>query len=120
MTAAAGAERLAWVLSAGVALAAGETFGLMVILGCSGAPLAPFVIGALVLKLPFCWLARQRRPGALMGLFLWEIGGALAALRAEASAALRLGELAVAIAVMALLLASVPLFPSVRLPEVDP
>jgi hypothetical protein len=114
-----GPERRAWVLTAGVWLAVAETVALMVVLAFSGAPLAPFVIGALLLKLPFCWLAGQRRPGALMGLFLWEFAGMLAALRADASAVLRLGELAAALAVMALLLASVPLFPSVRLPDVD-
>ena len=65
---------------------------LILVLSLGGAPLAPFVIGALLLKFPFCWLARQRRPGALMGVFLWEVGGVLAALRADAHAALRIGE----------------------------
>jgi hypothetical protein len=113
-------ERRSWVLTAGVWLAVAETLGLILALSLSGAPLAPFVIGALLLKLPFCWLTLHRRPGALMGLFLWEIGGVVAAMRADtASGVLRLTELAVAMTVMALLLASVPLFPSVRLPDVD-
>jgi hypothetical protein len=113
-------ERRAWVLTAGAWLATAETLGLMVALSFSGAPLAPFIIGALFLKLPFCWLTLQRRPGALMGVFLWEIGGVIAAMRADtASGVLRLVELGTAMTVMALLLASVPLFPSVRLPEAD-
>ena len=112
-------ERRAWTLIAAVVVATAETAALIAALAFGGAPLAPFVIGALVLKLPFCWLTLQRRPGALMGLFLWEIGGVLAAMRAEASAWLRMGELTAALAVMGLLLASVPLFPPVRLPEVD-
>ena len=112
-------ERRAWVLEAAAWLAGAETAGLIIVLSLGGAPLAPFVIGALLLKLPFCWLARQRRPGALMGLFLWELAGVLAALRADAHAALRLIELVVAATVIALLLASIPLFPPVRLPEID-
>jgi hypothetical protein len=113
-------EPRAWVLSAGAWLAFAETLGLIVALSFSGAPLAPFVIGALLLKLPFCWFTLQRRPGALMGVFLWEIGGVIGVMRAgTASGELRLVELAAALTVMALLLASVPLFPSVRLPEAD-
>jgi hypothetical protein len=106
-----------WVLKAGGGLAAAETLMLIVVLGFSGAPLAPYVIGALLLKLPFCWLVTQRSPGALMGLVVWEVAGLLAALRPGPSLTLRLGEAALAAVVLGLLMASVPLFPSVRLPE---
>ena len=106
-----------WILKAAGGLAAAETLMLIVVLGFSGAPLAPYVIGALLVKLPFCWFVTQRRPGALMGLVVWEIAGMLAALRPGPSIALRLAEAGIAAVVFGLLLASVPLFPSVRLPE---
>ncbi|MDQ1373873.1 MAG: hypothetical protein QOJ09_1211 [Actinomycetota bacterium] len=110
-------ERWGWVLPAAGALAAVETLALIVVLALSGAPLAPYVIGALVVKLPFCWLVVQKRPGALLGLLLWEIGGMLAALRAEGHVELRFFEATLAAVVFCLLLAAVPLFPSVKLPE---
>ncbi len=106
-----------WVLKAAGGLAAAETLMLIVVLGFSGAPLAPYVIGALLLKLPFCFLVTQRRPGALMGLVVWEVAGLLAALRPGPSMALRLVEAGLAAVVLTLLFASVPLFPSVRLPD---
>jgi hypothetical protein len=106
-----------WVLQAGAALAFVETLALITVLAFSGAPLAPYVIGALVVKLPFCGLVLQKRPGALLGLLLWEVGGMLAALRAEGHAELRFFEATVAAVVFCLLLAAVPLFPSVKLPE---
>jgi hypothetical protein len=106
-----------WILKAAGGLAAAETLMLIVVLGFSGAPLAPYVIGALLLKLPFCFLVTQRRPGALMGLVVWEVAGVLASLRPGPSFALRLSEAALAVVVFALLIASVPLFPSVRLPD---
>jgi hypothetical protein len=106
-----------WVLKLAAGAAAAEALVLIVALGFSGAPLAPYIIGVLLLKLPFCWLVLHRRPGALLCLLLWEVGGMLAALKAEPTAALRLGEGAVAAVVFALLLASVPLFPPVRLPD---
>jgi hypothetical protein len=106
-----------WILKAAGGLAATETLMLIVVLGFSGAPLAPYVIGALLLKLPFCWLVTQRRPGALMGLVVWELAGLLAALRPGPSIVLRLAEAGLAALVLALLFASVPLFPSVRLPD---
>ena len=106
-----------WVLSAAAGLAFVETLALIVVLAFSGAPLAPYVIGALVVKLPFCWLVLQKRPGALLGLLLWEIGGMLAALRAEGHAELRFFEATISAVIFCLLLASVPLFPSVKLPE---
>ncbi|MEY2475141.1 MAG: hypothetical protein QOG87_456 [Actinomycetota bacterium] len=110
-------ERPEWLLKAAGGLAAAETLMLIVVLGFSGAPLAPYVIGAMLLKLPFCFFVTQRRPGALMGLVVWEVAGLLAALRPGPSIVLRLVEAGLAAVVFGLLLASVPLFPSVRLPE---
>jgi hypothetical protein len=106
-----------WVLRAAAGLAAAEALVLIVTLVYGGAPLAPYIIAVLVVKLPFCGLVLQRRPGALLGLLLWEVGGMLAALRAEGHPELRMVEASVAAVTFALLLASVPLFPSVRLPE---
>jgi hypothetical protein len=106
-----------WVLRLAAGLATAEALVLIVVLAYGSAPLAPYIIGALLLKLPFCWLLLQRSPGALLGLLLWEVAGMLAALRAEGHAELRFIEASFAALVFALLLASVPLFPSVRLPE---
>jgi hypothetical protein len=106
-----------WVLRAAAGLAAAEALGLIVVLAFGGAPLAPFVIVALLVKLPFCWALLDKRPGALFGLLMWELAGMLAALRPGPSWVLRTVEAAVAVTVFGLLLASVPLFPSVRLPE---
>ena len=106
-----------WVLTTAGTLAAIETLVLIVVLAFGGAPLAPYVIGALLVKLPFCWFVVQRRPGALLALLVWELAGMLASLRPGPSPALRMLEATFAIVVFALLLASIPLFPSVRLPE---
>ena len=106
-----------WVLTTAGVLAAAETLVLIVVLAFGGAPLAPYVIAALLVKLPFCWYVVQRRPGALLGLLVWELAGMLAALRSGPSPALRMLEATFAVVVFALLLASVPLFPSVRLPD---
>ena len=105
------------MLKAAGGLAAAETLMLIVVLAYGSAPLAPYVIGALLLKLPFCYFVTQRRPGALMGLVVWELAGLLAALRSGPSLTLRLSEAGLAVVVLALLFASVPLFPSVRLPD---
>lgn len=106
-----------WVLKAAAGMAAAEALVLIVALGFSGAPLAPYVIGAMLLKLPFCWLVLHRRPGALLGLLVWEVGGMLAALNAEGHEEMRFLIAVTSAVVFCLLLAAVPLFPSVKLPE---
>ena len=106
-----------WVLKLAAGLAAAEALFLIVVLANGGAPLAPYVIVALLVKLPFCWALLGRSPGALFALVMWEVAGMLAALRPGPSLLLRMVEAVFALTVFGLLLASVPLFPSVRLPE---
>jgi hypothetical protein len=50
-------------------------------------------------------------------LVLWEVAGMLAALKPGPHLGLRIMEACVAAVVFCLLLASVPLFPSVKLPD---
>lgn len=106
-----------WIIKLAAGLAAAEALVLIVVLANGGAPLAPFVIGALLVKLPFCWALLGRRPGALFALAMWEVAGMLAALRPGPSPVLRMVEATFALTVFCLLLASVPLFPPVRLPD---
>jgi hypothetical protein len=106
-----------WTLPAAAWLAAAEAMVLIVGLALGGKPGAPMLMAFVAVKLPFCWLVTQRRPGAYLALIVWELGGALAALSASSTPlVLRLLEVATAAAVIALLVASTPLFPSVRLP----
>ena len=111
------AEARAWMLPAAAGLATLETTALIAILALRSPPWAPLAIAMLLVKYPFCYLALRRSPGAFLGLLLWEVAGAVAALGRPAPAAVRLLEFAVATAVLVLLLASIPLFPSVKLPE---
>jgi hypothetical protein len=105
-------------LPAAVWLAVAETAVLIVIVGFTRQHAALIVIAFLAVKFPFCWLALRLSPGAYLGLVVWEVAGAVAALGASGTlVALRLLEIAVAAAVIGLLIASTPLFPSVRLPE---
>lgn len=104
-----------WALPAAAGMAALETTVLIGVLALSGAPLAPFVIAALLVKYPFCYLLLKRSAGAYLGLLLWEGAGIMAALGAPAPVALRLLELGLAGATLALLLAAVRAFPAVEL-----
>jgi len=107
-----------WTLPAAAWLAAAEAALLIAALAIRGVAGAGFYMVLLLVKFPFCWLVTQRRPGAFLGLFVWELGGVIAAAAASGTAAtLRLGEVVVAVTVAALLVASTPLFPSVTLPE---
>jgi hypothetical protein len=107
-----------WTLPAAAWLAGGEAAVLIAALALSGAPGAGLWIVFLAVKFPFCWLLVRLRPGAYLALMVWELAGAVAAIGARGEAmAWRLLEVGVATAVMALLIASTPLFPSVRLPE---
>lgn len=107
-----------WTLPAAGALGAVEAGALIAALGLRGDPGAAFYIALLSVKFPFCWFLTQRRPGAYLGMLVWELGGMVTAVAAHGTAvALRAGEVALAAAVTALLIASTPLFPSVTLPE---
>lgn len=108
----------AWTLPTAAWLAAIEAVVLMTALAIGGHPGAAILIAFLAVKLPFCWFAAQRRPGAYLALIVWELAGAVAALAAhDVAIALRALEIIGALVVMALLLVSMPQFPSVRLPE---
>jgi hypothetical protein len=107
-----------WTLPAAAWLAAGEAAVLIAVLAVGGAPGAGLWIIFLAVKFPFCWLLVRLRPGAYLALMVWELAGAVAAIGARGAAVgWRLLEVGVAGGVMALLVASTPLFPSVRLPE---
>lgn len=112
-----------WMLPTAAWLAAIEAIVLMVALGIGAHPGAPLLIAFLAVKLPFCWFAAQRRPGAYLALIVWEMGGALAALAAhDVALGLRGLEIVGALVVLTLLLMSMPQFPTVGLahPEESP
>ena len=111
------AESRAWVLPAAAGLATLETTALIAILALRSPPWAPLAIAMLLVKYPFCYLVVRRSAGALLGLMLWEVAGMAAALTRPAPLAVRLLELTVATTVLVLLIAAVPLFPSVQLPS---
>lgn len=106
-----------WTLPAAAALATLETTALIALLALQSPRWAPLAIAMLLVKYPFCYLVLRRSPGAFLGLMLWELAGVAAALVRPAPLAVRLLELAVSAGVFALLIASIPLFPPVRLPE---
>src|SRR3954470_5544517 len=64
---------------------------------------APLRIVFLAAKLPFCHLAWRRHPGGYLALWIWEIGGAIAALSAGGSRTPRAVIGAMAVTVMVLL-----------------
>lgn len=107
-----------WTLPAAAVLAAVEAVVLMVALATGGHPGAGLLIAFVAVKLPFCWFAAQRRPGAYLALIVWELAGALAALAAhDVAIGLRALEIVAALVVIVLLLASMSQFPTVGLPE---
>jgi hypothetical protein len=82
--------------------------------GGRGVLLAPW----LALKPGFCWGARRRGPGSFLALLLYEAATLLFALVATALAPwARLGVVATAATVLALLMASARLFPSPAAPK---
>ncbi|HEV7887711.1 MAG TPA: hypothetical protein VGO92_09140 [Acidimicrobiales bacterium] len=107
-----------WVIPAGAGLAALETVALSTVLAFRGTRSAPFFIGCLAVKLPFCVLLMRRRAGAWFALLLWELTGLFAAVAAPGiPVVLRLLEFVLAGAVVALLAVSLPLFPRTELPD---
>jgi hypothetical protein len=67
----------------------------------------------LLFKLPSCYFAWKRRPGGYLTLWIWEIGGLIAAVsgHTEMPRAVAVG---IALAVMALLGRAISAFPSVE------
>jgi hypothetical protein len=105
------ASRLATVPAA-AGLAALETTAVIVVLALRGSRSAPFFIGCMALKYVFCALLLRRNAGAWLALLLYEATAMFAALAAPGiPVALRLVELTLAGAVLALLVASLPHFP---------
>ena len=108
-------EARAWTLPAAAWVATAETFLLVAVVLDRGQPGAPLFAAFLATKLPFCWRAAARRPGAYLALVLWEGVALLAAVIGDVPASLRLVEVALAGAALALLVASARLFPTVEL-----
>lgn len=107
-----------WAVSAAAGLAALEVLVLGAVLWARAGTAAPLLIAFLAVKLPFCLGLRGLRPGAWLALLLWELAGVVAAAAApDVPVILRLVELALAAGVLALLAASLPLFPRMELPE---
>ena len=106
-----------WTLPAAASLAAAETVLLIAVVLDRGGPGAALFAAFLAVKLPFCWLAAARRPGAYLGLLLWEGVAVVTALTGRTDPELRILETGLAVTTIALLLASARLFPSVELPK---
>lgn len=107
-----------WTLPAAAWLAAAEAVVIVAALAIAGVTGAPLYIAFLAVKFPFCWYAAQRSPAAYLGLYVWEVAGAIAAFGAGGRPiGLRLLEVGVAAAIVALLVVSTPLFPAVQLPR---
>jgi hypothetical protein len=67
----------------------------------------------LLAKLPSCFFAWRRRPGGYLTLWIWEIGGLIAALSGRTELP-RLAAAGIAAAVMVLLGRAISAFPSVE------
>ncbi len=76
-----------------------------------GAPLRVVFLSA---KLPFAWLTLRRRPGAYLGLWLYEIAAVIAAIGAPGAAGTRVAFVLGAVVVMVLLGRAVCAFPPVE------
>ncbi len=77
----------------------------------SGAPLR---IGFLAIKLPFCYFAWRRRPGAYFAVWLFEFSGVVAATTAHGPIGARLVTGVFAVVTMVLLGRAVSAFPPVE------
>ena len=105
------ARRLKIALVAAVA----EVALQMVVLTTRGAlGVAPLRIAFLAAKLPFCWQAWRRRPGAYLAVWLFEFAGFAAAFAVHGALAPRLGFAVIAAAVMVLLGRAVSAYPLVE------
>ena len=105
------ARRLKTALGASVA----EVVLQMVVLTARGAlGVAPLRLAFLAAKLPFCWQAGHRRPGAYLVVWLFEFAGFAAAFAVHGALAPRLGFAAIAAGVMVLLGRAVSAYPLVE------
>ena len=101
-----------WTIPAAAIVAAGETAVLISVLLARDAKSSGFYAILLAVKLPFCALLLRRSAAAWFALLLYEGTGVFAALTAPGvPVLLRAAELALAVAVIVLLVAALPLFP---------
>jgi hypothetical protein len=101
-----------WTIPAAAGVAILEAVALATVLAVRGTPSATFFIVSLALKIPFCVLLLRRWAGAWLAVLLWELSGAFGAVVAPRIPVwLRLMEVALAGSVVALLIASLALFP---------
>jgi hypothetical protein len=111
-------ERAEARLRAATTLAALEALFLIAVVVTRSGLSTWLLVLAIALKLPCCWLARRRHPGGFLAVLLWEGIGLIVALTAPRIAvAVRIIEVSAAVAVIALLVGSVSVFPSPELPE---
>ena len=105
-------------LRAATTLAALEAVLLIALVFFRNGLRTPLLALALALKLPFCVLARRLHAGGFLALLLWEGVGAIVAVTAPRVAlGVRTVELLLAVTVIGLLLGSMSLFPTPRLPD---
>jgi hypothetical protein len=108
-----------WVPPAAVAAALTESVVLVAYWSFRAGHDRPLTFASTVLavKAVFCVGLLRRRPGAVLGLFLLEVGSVAFNVVSTQPVLLRLAEITVASAALALLAAFTASFPTVRLPE---
>ena len=118
MTGAPEQHERAWTLPAAAGLAAVEATVAIAVLLYGGRLAAGLFAAFLSVKYLVCWMLLRRQAWAFFALLLWEFTVTFAAVWApRMPLALRFVELGLAVAVVALLLASAHLFPSAQLPR---
>jgi hypothetical protein len=90
------------------------TIQALVLIGRGALSVAPLRVVFLAAKLPLCVLARQRRPGAFLGVWVYEIAGFAAAVSVHGALMPRLATAAGASVVMVLLGRAISAFPTVE------
>ena len=102
-------------LELAVGAAVAEVIVQVAVLTARGAwSAAPLRIGFLAAKLPFCYYAMRRRPGAYLAVWIFEFSGFVAATAVHGSAGPRLLFGAIAAVTMVLLGRAVSAFPPVE------
>ena len=108
-----------WVAPAAAAAALTESAALVAYWSLRDHHARPltFACTVLLIKVVFCVGFLRHRPGALLGLFLFEVAGVAFSAVSSQPLLLRFAEISVASGALALLAASTASFPTVRLPE---
>jgi len=108
----------AWTLPAAAGLAALEVTVTISVLLYGSHLGRPLFLAILAVKYPICWMLLRRQAWAFLAILLWEFTVASAAVFAPGiPLPLRGVEFAFAASVIALLFASVHLFPRAQLPR---